>query len=281
MKEAIPDQIDQFVPRYWGADAELYLDEGRQFFKYLGGGEEKSKGIFSLVSSAVRKANGAASSYLASVEGGGSNLTGEGFVLGGLLVVRQGGAIQLAHSESTFGDLADLDSVIDAARVASAASAEPLTPPPKMASSSAAMAAAVSAGSESNMKLHASVLPGVQVPEADTANMKLSRAPMLSVDTAACRWTQSTGTQTDSSGSGSSSGTSGSGSGTSGSDEEQTGRKPVAAGNKSEKSMKLDDAVLPVVKLEPTLIPEPVQPVAVAATGVKTSSSSGSGSAED
>lgn len=120
LKEAIPEQIDQFVPKYWGTEdeADLYLDEGRELFKLLGGGEEKSKGIFALASSAVRSANSRAGDYLKQT-GGDSNLTGEGWILGGLLVVRPGGAIEYQHSESTFGDLADLDEVMAAAQSAS------------------------------------------------------------------------------------------------------------------------------------------------------------------
>ena len=83
VKEAIPEQIDQFVPKYWGeeSDSDLYLDEELQFFKFLGGGEEQSKGLFALASSAVRSANSRAGAYLKSV-GGDSNLTGEGWILG-------------------------------------------------------------------------------------------------------------------------------------------------------------------------------------------------------
>lgn len=120
VKEAIPEQIDQFVPKYWGeeSDSDLYLDEELQFFKFLGGGEEQSKGLFALASSAVRSANSRAGAYLKSV-GGDSNLTGEGWILGGLLVVRPGGEVEYQHAESTFGDMADLDEVMRAAQSAS------------------------------------------------------------------------------------------------------------------------------------------------------------------
>ena len=116
VKEAIPEQINEFVPTYWGEE-DLYLDEGKEFFMALGGGQVKKKGIMALVSSDVRAANSKAGSYLKSI-GGTSNLSGEGWILGGLYVVRAGGEIVFQHRESTFGDIAEVDDILEAARSA-------------------------------------------------------------------------------------------------------------------------------------------------------------------
>ena len=55
VKEAIPEQIQQFHGIYWSG--ELYIDEDLGFFKALGGGTVQSKGLFALASSAVRANN--------------------------------------------------------------------------------------------------------------------------------------------------------------------------------------------------------------------------------
>ena len=55
VKEAIPEQVQQFRGTYWSG--ELYIDEDLGFFKALGGGTVQSKGLFALASSAVRANN--------------------------------------------------------------------------------------------------------------------------------------------------------------------------------------------------------------------------------
>ena len=56
MKEALPDQIEQFQPTYWASD-ELYLDEELSFYKALGGGQVAKKGLLALASKDVRDNN--------------------------------------------------------------------------------------------------------------------------------------------------------------------------------------------------------------------------------
>jgi hypothetical protein len=102
VKEAIPEQIAQFQPRYWASD-ELYLDEEMAFYKAIGGGEVARKGLFALASSDVRANNRRSKAYIAE-HGLDSNLSGEGMILGGLLVLRADeGGIVMQKNESTFG----------------------------------------------------------------------------------------------------------------------------------------------------------------------------------
>lgn len=153
VKEAIPEQICQFRQKYWSS--ELYVDEELGFFKALGGGTTNSKGFFALVTgtvrannqralpaaspvprllltqptasststclSSVRVAFAGANHYLSTI-GGTSNLTGEGWILGGLYVVRRGGDVEYGHQETTFGDTAPLPTIMLAASAAAAAS---------------------------------------------------------------------------------------------------------------------------------------------------------------
>jgi len=57
LKEAIPDQVEQFRAKYWQEPTEVFVDEGLGFFAALGGGKTKSKGIMALASGAVRANN--------------------------------------------------------------------------------------------------------------------------------------------------------------------------------------------------------------------------------
>ena len=102
VKEAIPEQIEQFQPEFWASD-ELYVDEDMMFYKALGGGQVAKKGLLSLASKEVRDNNGRSKAYMTE-HGLDWNLSGEGMILGGLLVLRPDeGGIVLQKNESTFG----------------------------------------------------------------------------------------------------------------------------------------------------------------------------------
>jgi len=113
VKEVLPEQITQFVPKYWSG--ELYHDEDKGFFKALGGGQVRQKGVFSLLGGTVRSNNSRASQYLKDV-GGESNLTGEGFIMGGLYVLDASGNVTYSFVEENFGDHAPLDTVMAAVK---------------------------------------------------------------------------------------------------------------------------------------------------------------------
>lgn len=117
VKEALPDQIEQFQPTYWASD-ELFVDEEMSFYKALGGGQVAKKGLLALGSKAVRDNNRRSKAYIAE-HGLDSNLSGEGMILGGLIVLRPDeGGIVMQKNESTFGDIAATDEVVAAARAA-------------------------------------------------------------------------------------------------------------------------------------------------------------------
>lgn len=88
------------------------------FYKALGGGQVAKKGLLALASKDVRDNNRRSKAYIAE-HGLDSNLSGEGMILGGLLVLRPDeGGIMMQKNESTFGDIAAIDEVIEAARAA-------------------------------------------------------------------------------------------------------------------------------------------------------------------
>ena len=103
VKEALPDQIEQFQPTYWASD-ELFVDEEMSFYKALGGGQVAKKGLLALGSKAVRDNNRRSKAYIAE-HGLDSNLSEEGMILGGLIVLRpDDGGIVMQKNESTFGE---------------------------------------------------------------------------------------------------------------------------------------------------------------------------------
>lgn len=79
----------------------------------------QKKGVLSLASKAVRQNNTRSSAYIKE-HNLDSNLRGEGFILGGLYVIRAGeGGIVMQKNEENFGDIATVDEVLEAARAAS------------------------------------------------------------------------------------------------------------------------------------------------------------------
>ena len=102
--------IEKFQKQWHGQEGTILLDEGRAFFKALG---EKWGSLLSLMSPSFISKYRAAQK---TVDGDG-DAKGEGRLLGGVLVVRQGqGGVAWQHKESTFGDRAEPQAVLDAVR---------------------------------------------------------------------------------------------------------------------------------------------------------------------
>jgi hypothetical protein len=119
VKEDVEDEVAAFAADVWPG-GEIYLDKDMTFFKALGGGSVEKKGLFAFLAKMVLpgtqlKAN------MKKGEGYKMNLKGEGLIVGGLYVLRTGGAVEFSHREEEIGSHADVDDVITAATRASEA----------------------------------------------------------------------------------------------------------------------------------------------------------------
>jgi len=123
LKENIPAQVEEFREGFW--QGELFLDEDKGFFKALGGGEVISR--FSTASFLAMLANPFRSNPVkeniakTNKKGVQGNLKGEGFVQGGLYVVRKTGVAELGFVEDPMGSMATIEMVKEAVSAAAAA----------------------------------------------------------------------------------------------------------------------------------------------------------------
>lgn len=111
---------------------EIWLDKDLAFFKALGGGSYEQKSLLAFLAKAAVPGTQVRQNMAAS-KGYATNLVGEGLIVGGLLVLRQGGEVEYAHREEEIGSHAPLEEVLAAAQRASGAAAggaDAPTPPP-------------------------------------------------------------------------------------------------------------------------------------------------------
>ncbi|KAJ8604476.1 hypothetical protein CTAYLR_000959 [Chrysophaeum taylorii] len=120
VKEDLDDEIKEFRQGFW-PEAPIYLDAGMAWYKAVqGGGLTKSTlagflakllNPFSRLSANLKRSK--------AVEG---NMKGEGFIHGGVFVIRKGAkrneAAVFSHAEKELGDGPPTDSIIDAAKKA-------------------------------------------------------------------------------------------------------------------------------------------------------------------
>eukprot|EP00931_Biecheleriopsis_adriatica_P080886 TRINITY_DN54228_c0_g1_i1.p1 TRINITY_DN54228_c0_g1~~TRINITY_DN54228_c0_g1_i1.p1 ORF type:complete len:203 (+),score=38.29 TRINITY_DN54228_c0_g1_i1:209-817(+) len=118
VKEDLGNEVEEFRSKFWSG--EVYLDETKSFYTALGGGTAHAPyGLASFLAMMMNpfskgrtKASLAASKH---VEG---NMTGEGFISGGVYVVRQDGQKAYAFLEEDTGDHAPVEDVIEAVKAA-------------------------------------------------------------------------------------------------------------------------------------------------------------------
>lgn len=110
--EWIEREITAFHPAYWGG--ELYHDADKTFYKALGQGSLRTQSVLSMLNplnaawGRIRAANKRVKE---------SNTTGEGTILGGLLVVGKGDSgIKAMHVEKSFGDYGEIAAVLEEAK---------------------------------------------------------------------------------------------------------------------------------------------------------------------
>jgi len=115
VKENLPEEIAAFEKGYWSG-GEMWLDEKQEFFSAVGGGKpvkHTMAGFLLGLANPWSRLNKNLKSVPSSVE---QNLVGEGFVSGGIYVVRKGsGEAELSFSETNLGDTAAVDDVLKAA----------------------------------------------------------------------------------------------------------------------------------------------------------------------
>ena len=139
VKEAIPEHITGFTPKYWHGD--IFLDAEMDFYKHLGAGELVVKTAEDIGTKETQTNFGRASEYLtSSVEGGWEvgtmeapgdwNFDGEGWITGGMYVIAQDGTIALQHSESQLGDILPVADVVKVAAELTVPPAPAPTPAP-------------------------------------------------------------------------------------------------------------------------------------------------------
>lgn len=118
--EWIDREIAAFVPAYWGGD--VYHDADQAFYKLFGeGGGVRTASVLGMLNP-FNPAWGRIMAARANVKD--SNVVGEGSILGGLVVVRQGeGGIAWLRAERGFGEFPATQDVIAAARTAIGAAA--------------------------------------------------------------------------------------------------------------------------------------------------------------
>jgi len=121
VKEDIDDEIAEFKKGFWSE--EVYVDRSMAFYTALGGGgaPRKPGGACSFLCKALcpcgdgKLKENMANAKQMKVEG---NFKGEGFITGGMYVLKADGTPAYAFVEDEYGDKANLDDVIDAIKKA-------------------------------------------------------------------------------------------------------------------------------------------------------------------
>lgn len=120
VKEDIGTEVADFRAGFWSE--EVLLDQEKQFYLALGGGKENR--TYTLASFLAMFLNPFSSSTVktaisdAKAKGIDGNLNGEGFVNGGVYVIRQDGKAAYVCPEESMGDWAPIDDVIEGVKAA-------------------------------------------------------------------------------------------------------------------------------------------------------------------
>lgn len=117
-----PGEVDKFRKHNWPEDLPVYLDEKRAFYDALGGGTPNATGgILAFLAKLVNPWNRLKGNAKRAGDVKG-NLVGNGFVHGGVYVVRAGAADgetpAFAHAEAEIGDHPPTDDLVAACRAA-------------------------------------------------------------------------------------------------------------------------------------------------------------------
>jgi len=121
LKEDNDTEVAAFRETYWSE--EVLLDEQKRFYIALGGGQEYKPyngvaAFLAMLANPFSKSRTKASMSAAKANGIDGNRIGEGFVAGGIYVVRQDGQAAYAFLEEDIGDHAPVEDVIEAVKAA-------------------------------------------------------------------------------------------------------------------------------------------------------------------
>lgn len=120
VKEDIKNEVQDFRAGFWSE--EVFLDSDRHFFHALGGGRENKpmglKAFLAMVLNPFSKSRTKGALSAAKADGVSGNIEGEGFVTGGMYVVRQDGKAAYSFLEEEMGDIAPIDDVIEGVKAA-------------------------------------------------------------------------------------------------------------------------------------------------------------------
>lgn len=121
VKEDIDKEVQIFREGYWSG--EVHLDEEKRFFLALGGGAEHkpysgTAAFLAMLMNPFSKARVKASLADAKQRGVTNNYTGEGYINGGVYVIRQDGQASYSFLEEDTGDRAPVEDVIEAVKAA-------------------------------------------------------------------------------------------------------------------------------------------------------------------
>lgn len=113
VKEDVGTEVQDFR-EFWGG--EILLDGEQKFYEALGGGKpHKPYGLASflaVVANPFSKSRVKKNLDAAKKSGVTQNMTGEGFVAGGVYVMDRNGAAAYSHLEADLGDEAPMDDII-------------------------------------------------------------------------------------------------------------------------------------------------------------------------
>lgn len=122
VKEDLPGEIDAFREGYW-PDAPLYMNSGLEFYRALHGEKEKKTSMASFLAK-IANPWSTVNKNLKKAGDTKGNMVGEGFIHGGVMVVKkgtkEGDPAIFSHSEAEIGDAPSTDVLIEAAKKAAA-----------------------------------------------------------------------------------------------------------------------------------------------------------------
>ncbi|KAL6780906.1 SELU1 [Auxenochlorella protothecoides x Auxenochlorella symbiontica] len=110
-------EIDAFAPEYWGGA--VFYDPERTFYAAVHGGSVKIASRLSLLNPFSTGFKNGRAAYKRGVVKD-SNFTGNGTVLGGVLVFKAGGELVYSHAESDFGVHPPMEDLVAGASKAAA-----------------------------------------------------------------------------------------------------------------------------------------------------------------
>lgn len=118
VKEDIGTEVADFRKDFWGGD--VFMDSGKKFYEAIGGGKyHKPHGLASFLALLANPFSKSRTKVaLKAADKTPKNLTGEGFIVGGLYVIAANGEPTYAFLEEALGDKAPVKEVIAAVEIA-------------------------------------------------------------------------------------------------------------------------------------------------------------------